>query len=101
MLRLSLFAVVSAVSVAAGIMLIYFGCWLISAEIIPQVVETGWSLEGSNLILNHDWKGNQLYFLAFLYCASGASLVAVGWRSASSLFGHLRELRNMRRRFVR
>ena len=54
--------------------LLYFGAWLTAREILPRVLESGWSLQGSNMILNHDWKDNQLYVLVGSYTSVGAGL---------------------------
>ena len=48
---------------AAGGLLVYFAGWIVFAEIVPAVADTGWSLQGNNMILNRNWRGNQLYIL--------------------------------------
>ena len=61
-----------------GLILVYFGTWLIFSEIIPQIIESGWSLQGSNMVLNHDWRGNQLYLLVAIYGGVGVGLMLLG-----------------------
>lgn len=92
---------VGVIALLAGTMLIFFGSWLTWTEIVPGIAATGWSLEGSNLILNHDWKGNQLYLLVMLYHVSGAGLGAAGIRCIYVAYRRTREEREMRRRFAR
>ena len=60
---------------AAGGLLVYFAGWLVFAEIVPAIADSGWSLQGDNLILNRNWQGNQLYLLVSIYLVAGASLV--------------------------
>jgi hypothetical protein len=78
MLRSVLKKLCAAVLVVAGLVLVYFSSWLTFSEIVPQVIDSGWSLKGSNLILNHDWRGNQLYVLVFFYAAAGFALILLG-----------------------
>ncbi len=58
-----------------GIALFYFAGWIVSNVIVPQVRQSGLSLEGSNMILNRDWRGNQLYLLVALYLGLGGAPV--------------------------
>jgi hypothetical protein len=73
----------AVLSCTGGGVLIYFAVWLVVSEIVPQILATGWSLSGENLILNHNWQGNQLYLLVGIYGAIGGSLLVAGlwlWR---------------------
>ncbi len=65
---------------ALGGVICYIGGWIMLVDIVPKVMDTGLSLTGDNMILNRNWKGNQLYVLVFLYELLGVALVFVAVR---------------------
>jgi len=70
--------------VLAGGALLYFGGWLVAAGVLPQVRETGWSLRETNLILNREWVGNELYALIAIYWIVGVAFLFAAyvlWRA--------------------
>lgn len=70
----------SVLIAALGGMICYLGGWIILVDIVPKVMDTGLSLTGDNMILNRNWKGNQLYVLVVLYELLGFALVFVAVR---------------------
>ncbi len=74
---------VAVVITAVGLLLLYSACWVVSKGIWPQWRESGWSLSGSSMILNREWRGNELYLVVLLYGVFGLSATAFGvfiWR---------------------
>ncbi len=74
---------VAVVTTAVGLLLLYYACWVVSKGIWPQWRESGWSLSGSSMILNREWRGNELYLVVLLYGVFGLSATAFGvfiWR---------------------
>ena len=68
---------------AVGLLLLYYACWVVSKGIWPQWRESGWSLSGSSMILDREWRGNELYLVVLLYGVFGLSATAFGvfiWR---------------------
>ena len=77
----------TALLALVGGALLYFAGWIVWADILPQVRSSGLSLERSNMILNRDWRGNQLYLLVGLYLLAGGGLLAGArklWRRPAS-----------------
>jgi hypothetical protein len=72
--------ILSVLIAALGGMICYLGGCIILIDIVPKVMETGLSLTGDHMILNRNWKGNQLYVLVVLYELLGFSLVFVAVR---------------------
>ncbi len=72
--------ILSVLIAALGGMICYLGGWILLIDIVPKVMETGLSLTGDHMILNRNWKGNQLYVLVVLYELLGFSLVFVAVR---------------------
>jgi hypothetical protein len=70
----------SVLIAALGGMICYLGGWILLIDIVPKVMETGLSLTGDHMILNRNWKGNQLYVLVVLYELLGFALVFVAVR---------------------
>ena len=70
-----------ALMILLGAFLIYAASYVIADEIWPQVRESGWSLAGTSMILNHKWKGNELYVLVGAYIVLGSGLVIGGVRA--------------------
>ena len=69
--------------ILVGIVLLYSASWIVAKGIWPEVLESGWSLSGSSMILNHVWKGNELYIPVTLYIVIGLGLVvggAIAWK---------------------
>ena len=64
--------------ISAGLLLLYYACWILSNGIWPQWRESGWSLTGSSTILNREWHGNELYLLVSLYCVIGFAATTCG-----------------------
>ncbi len=74
---------VAVVITVVGLLLLYYACWVVSKGIWPQWRESGWSLSGSSMILNREWRGNELYLVVLLYGVFGLSATAFGvfiWR---------------------
>lgn len=75
--------VLAVVLVAAGLCLLYAAFWVFSEVVWSQWKSTGWSVTGSSMILNHQWRGNEIYWLILLYLTLGSGMVAAGllaWR---------------------
>ncbi len=75
--------VLGTVAIAGGLYLFYAALWVFSAVVWSQAKTSGWSVRGSSMILNHEWRGNEIYLLILLYLALGSALVAagvLGWR---------------------
>ena len=71
----------------SGAMFIYFFGLVATSEVAPQIQESGLSLQGSSMILNYEWQGNQLYILLTLYGLIGLGLIwgaVTLWRGKSS-----------------
>ena len=71
----------------SGAMFIYFFGFVAASEVAPQIQEAGLSLQGSSMILNYEWQGNQLYILLGLYGLIGLGLVwgaVTLWRGKQS-----------------
>lgn len=67
----------------AGVALFCFGGWLVVNDVVPQVRASGWSLRETSMILNREWRGNELYLLIAIYGVVGVALVLGGgviWR---------------------
>ncbi len=74
--------------VAVGLLLMYYACWVVTEGVWPQWRKSGWSLSGNNMILNRQWRGNELYLVVLLYSVVGLSLAACGvflWRRSRSI----------------
>ena len=69
---------VAVVIIGVGLLLLYYACWVVSKGIWPQWRESGWSLAGSSMILNREWRGNELYLLVLLYCVLGFAATTCG-----------------------
>ncbi len=78
---------VAVLIIAVGLLLLYYACWVVSKGIWPQWRESGWSLSCSSMILNREWRGNELYLVVLLYGVFGLSFAVCGafvWRRPRS-----------------
>ena len=70
-------------AIAGGLYLFYAAFWVFSAVVWAQSKTRGWSVRGSSMILNYEWRGNEIYLLILLSLVVGSALVAagiLGWR---------------------
>jgi len=84
-MRLVMQRVLGTVAIAGGLYLFYAAFRVFSAVVWSQSKTRGWSVRGTSMILNHEWRDNEIYILILLYLAVGSALVAaglLGWRGS-------------------
>lgn len=77
--------VLGTVAITGGLYLFYAAFWVFSAVVWSGSETSRWSVRGSSMILNHEWRGNEIFWLILLYLAVGSALVAaglLGWRGS-------------------
>ncbi|MGB5162177.1 MAG: hypothetical protein WBP10_06405 [Thermoanaerobaculia bacterium] len=84
-MKLVIQRVLGTVAIAGGLYLFYAAFWVFSTVVWSQSKTWGWSVRGSSMILNHEWRGNEIYLLVLLYLVVGSALVGaglLGWRGS-------------------
>jgi len=68
-----------AAAMALGLCILYAAFWVFSEVVGSPLTLSGWSVTGTSVILNYEWRGNEIYFLISLYLGVGSALLAGGF----------------------
>ena len=67
------------VAIALGLYLLYAAFWVFSEVVGSPLKLSGWSVTGTSMILNHEWRGNEIYLLISLYLGVVSAFLASGF----------------------